>query len=179
MVLIITSFLFGFTTVTAQIMIPLASEFASPQEQGKTIGAILSGVLLGLLLARTVSRVVSEHLGWRVMFGGAAVIAVLFAALLRAKLPQVPPTSTLSYRELMRSIGKLVVELPKLRQVSFVAAMLFAVFTAFWTTLITRRVGVLLNAQGRLAVRFISTHAREPHARPAPGSLPASQKTPP
>jgi predicted MFS family arabinose efflux permease len=36
----------------------------------------------------------------------------------------------------MHSIWMLVLELPKLRQVSFVAGMFFASFSAFWTTLV-------------------------------------------
>jgi MFS family permease len=36
----------------------------------------------------------------------------------------------------MQSIWRLALEVPKLRQVSLVAAMFFACFTAFWTTLV-------------------------------------------
>ena len=36
----------------------------------------------------------------------------------------------------MQSIRRLAMEVPKLRQVSLVAAMFFACFTAFWTTLV-------------------------------------------
>jgi predicted MFS family arabinose efflux permease len=134
--LVITSFLIGATTVIAQIIIPLATELSTPAEQGRTIGTILSGVLLGILLARTLSGVVAEHLGWRTMFWVAAGMSVMFAVILRVSLPHIPAHSKISYRELMRSIWALVRELPKLRQVSLVAAMFFASFSAFWTTLV-------------------------------------------
>src|SRR4051812_36590122 len=52
-VVVVMSFLIGFTAVIPQVMIPLAAELANPEEQGKTIGMVLSGVLLGILLART------------------------------------------------------------------------------------------------------------------------------
>jgi len=117
-------------------LIPLATELAPAAEQGRTIGSILTGVLLGILLARTVSGVVAEHFGWRAMFWLACAGAGVFAVVLRGRLPDVPPGAGLRYAELMRSLWDLFVDLPKLRQVSFVAAMFFASFSAFWTTLV-------------------------------------------
>lgn len=134
--LVISSFAIGLTTVIAQILIPFATELTSPEEQGRTVGTIMTGVLLGILLARTVSGVVAQHFGWRVMFWIAAALALVFAALLARLLPHAPVTSKISYGRLMRSIWALVVELPKLRQVSLVAAMFLASFSAFWTTLV-------------------------------------------
>jgi predicted MFS family arabinose efflux permease len=134
--LVVASLFIGITTVIAQILIPLATELAAPEEQGKTIGSILTGVLLGILLARTVSGVVAAHFGWRIMFWAAAAGAITFGAALWFKLPHMPPHSKMGYGELMRSMWALVRELPKLRQVSLVAAMFFAAFSAFWTTLV-------------------------------------------
>jgi predicted MFS family arabinose efflux permease len=134
--LVITSFLIGATTVIAQVIIPLASELAAPEQQGRIIGTILSGVLLGILLARTLSGFIAAHFGWRAMFWLAAGMSIVFAALLRMILPHIPVRSRITYRELMHSIWMLLLELPKLRQVSFVAGMFFAAFSAFWTTLV-------------------------------------------
>ena len=134
--LIVASFLIGATTVIAQIIIPLATELAPPAEQGRTIGAILTGVLLGILLARTLSGFVAEHFGWRAMFWVAAAGAVAFGAMLHFRLPSLHPHAALTYSELMRSMWQLVRGIPKLRQVSLVAGLFFASFTAFWTTLV-------------------------------------------
>jgi predicted MFS family arabinose efflux permease len=134
--LVIASFFIGLTTLIAQIMIPLATELALPKDQGRTIGSLMSGILLGVLLARTVSGFVAAHLGWRDMFWIAAAMALLFSALLAWRLPHVPPHGGLTYRELIRSIVKLALETPKLRQVSMTAAMIFASFSCFWTTLV-------------------------------------------
>ena len=109
---------------------------APPGQHGRTIGIILSGVLLGILLARTVSGTVASFFGWRVMYWIASLLALVFAALLRVQLPLVPPKSRISYRELIFSIFRLVLEQPKLRRISFLAAMFFASFIAFWTTLV-------------------------------------------
>ncbi|HYX53900.1 MAG TPA: MFS transporter, partial [Candidatus Limnocylindrales bacterium] len=134
--LVVASFFIGLTTLIAQIMIPLGAELSAPEEQGKTIGSILSGILLGILLARTLSGSVAAHLGWRAMYWIACGLALAFALLLRVRLPRVTAHSHLNYLELIQSLVRLVVETPKLRQVSLVGAMLFAAFSAFWTTLV-------------------------------------------
>ncbi len=134
--LVVASFCVGLTTVIAQIMIPLATDLAPPEQQGRIIGTILSGVLLGALLARTVSGFVSGHFSWRTMYWIAAAAAILFSAVLQFRLPPIHPQARTGYGQLMRSIWGIVLELPKLRQVSLVAGLFFAAFSAFWTTLV-------------------------------------------
>lgn len=134
--LALASFLVGLTAVIAQILIPFAADLAAPGQQGRTIGTMLSGVLLGILLARTVSGTIAHYLGWRAMYLIGAGLVLIFAAVLAARLPEVPPASHSSYGETMRDIAKLFLSNPKLRQVCFVAAMFFAAFSAFWTTLV-------------------------------------------
>ena len=130
------SFLVGLTTVIAQIMIPLASDLAEPGQQGRVVGVIMSGVLLGALLARTVSGFISQHLSWRAMYRIAAAATLTLAAILEARLPHIHPHGKTSYPKLMRSIGELILTEPKLRQVSIIAGLFFASFSAFWTTLV-------------------------------------------
>jgi len=134
--LVAASFLIGATTVIAQILIPFSAELATPEQQSRTIGTILSGVLLGILLARTLSGVVSHHAGWRVMFWLAAAISLVFAAILAKGLPAIHAKTNMTYAGVMHSLWILLKEIPKLRQVCFVAGMFFASFSAFWTTLV-------------------------------------------
>ena len=136
--LVTASFLIGLTTLMAQIIIPLATELSAPEEQGKTIGSLMSGILLGILLARTFSGEISAHFGWRSMFWIAAGLALAFGLLLYFRLPHVAPHSNISYQQLLHSIWRLAVETPKLRQISLVGGLLFAAFSAFWTTLVFR-----------------------------------------
>ena len=136
-VLVAASFCIGLTTVIAQILIPLASDLSSGSQAGKTVGIMQGGVLLGILLARTLSGFVSHLLGWRAMYLLAAILALLFAGVLRFALPVIPRRDALmSYRQLLRSLWRLLAELPKLRQVMTVAGFFFAAFSAFWTTLV-------------------------------------------
>jgi predicted MFS family arabinose efflux permease len=135
-VLVAASFCIGLTTVIAQILIPLASDLSSGEGAGKTVGLMQGGILLGILLARTLSGFVSHLLGWRAMYFLAAAMALLFAGVLRSALPVASPRDSLSYRQLMHSLWRLLAELPKLRQVMAVAGCFFAAFSAFWTTLV-------------------------------------------
>ena len=65
------------------------------------------------------------------MFWVAAAAAALFAIVLRSRLPDLPAHSGITYTDLMSSMWTLVVDVPKLRHVSLVAAMFFASFSAF------------------------------------------------
>lgn len=125
----------GVTSVIAQVLVPLAGGLADEDDRGRVLGVVMSGLLIGILVARTVSGVIAEFAGWRSVFVvGAATMLVLTVALWRA-LPDVPPTTTLPYRQLLRSIGTLVREQPLLRRRMVYGGLGFAAFSALWTTL--------------------------------------------
>jgi len=133
--LIAGNFLIGATAMGAQILIPLAVEMSPPNAQGRTVGVMMTGLLGGILLARTLAGFVGDHLGWRAMFGIAAVMMVALASLLRSGLPHRPPTITLSYGRLMQSLWAVLKSQPRLWRPALVGAFSFATFTAFWTSL--------------------------------------------
>jgi predicted MFS family arabinose efflux permease len=133
--LILGNFLIGATCMGAQILIPIAVEMSPPSEQGRTVGVMMTGLLGGILLARTLAGVIGDHFGWRAMFGLAAVMMVVLAALLRTRLPHRPPTVTMRYRDLMVSLWQVLKSQPRLWRPSIIGALSFASFTAFWTSL--------------------------------------------
>lgn len=131
----VASFIVGLTTVTPQIIIPLAAELADPRERGKTIGSMMSGLLCGILLARTVAGFVGEIFNWRVMFGFAATMMFLLVYILHRYLPVSQSKVKLSYMELIRSIGQLIIKERTLRESALIGAFIFGSFSAFWTSL--------------------------------------------
>jgi predicted MFS family arabinose efflux permease len=133
--LVAASFLVGLTTVVPQILIPLAAAIAAPEKRGKVIGALYTGLLLGILLARTASGFIGEHFGWRSAFWAAAVISLLTGLVLWKTLPLSRPPQSLRYRHLMASLFTLLRQHAELREAAFVGGMIFAAFSAFWTTL--------------------------------------------
>src|SRR4051794_24541619 len=126
----------GFTTITPQLLVPLAAHLAAPEERGRVVGTVMSGLLVGVLGARTVSGLVGEHLGWRAVYALAAAVMVALAVALRALLPRSEPAASgLSYAALLRSLGGLLRDEPVLRQSCLFGAASFGAFSAFWTTL--------------------------------------------
>ncbi len=130
------SFLTGFTTLVPYLIPPLAAHLAAPHERGKIIGTVVSGIFFGILLARTVSGFVGASLGWRAMYWIASILMIATALILGKFLPKRLPVSTMSYRQLLRSLWQLMWEQPQLRQAAMMQALVFATFNAFWTTLI-------------------------------------------
>lgn len=88
----------GVTSVVAQILVPMASTLAAEPEKGRVVGKVMSGLLVGILVARTASGLIAELGGWRLVFGVSAVLMVALSAVLRARLPEVRPTTTLLAR---------------------------------------------------------------------------------
>ncbi len=131
-----SSFAIGVTSVVPQFIVPLAAQLADPKERGKIIGTVMSGLLIGILLSRTFSGLIGEYLGWRVVYLIAAVLMLVLAVFLRKFIPECPGISSLRYKDLFKSMGKLTKELPVLREASLNGAMMFGAFSAFWTTLV-------------------------------------------
>jgi predicted MFS family arabinose efflux permease len=126
----------GLTTIVAHLILPFAAKLAPPDRRGHVVGTVLSGLLLGILLARVVSGFVGALLGWRAMFWIAAGSMSALALALRFALPYDHPEPGLRYRELIRSIGNLVLTQPVLREAALVGGMLFGAFSSFWATLV-------------------------------------------
>jgi predicted MFS family arabinose efflux permease len=124
----------GVTSVVAQILVPMASTLAAEPEKGRVVGKVMSGLLVGILVARTASGLIAELGGWRLVFGLSAALMVVLSAVLRARLPEVRPTTTLSYPGLLHSVGRLVVEQPTLRVRMLYGALGMGQFSVLWTT---------------------------------------------
>ncbi|WP_437946978.1 MFS transporter [Sorangium sp. So ce296] len=133
--LIAASFAVGITSVVPQLILPFAAQLAPDEQRGRVVGMVMSGLLIGILLSRTVAGVVGTHLGWRAMFWAAAGLMIALGPVLRLALPAQPPAATMSYPELLRSLGRLARSEPALRLHSALGALSFGAFSAFWATL--------------------------------------------
>lgn len=129
------SFATGMASVAPQLLTPYAAKIAGPQGRGKAVGIVMLGLLCGILVSRTIAGTIAAHLGWRAVYAFAAVAMLVVAATLARVLPRVEPTFSDSYGALMRSLFALLREEPIVRQTASIAALQFAAFSAFWTTL--------------------------------------------
>ncbi|GAB3637704.1 MFS transporter [Hymenobacter arcticus] len=130
------SVLIGICSAVPQLLLPMAAHLAPEADRGRIVGRVMSGLLIGILLSRTVSGFVGAHLGWRMVFEGAAGLMVALAALLAWRLPRDQPNFQGTYASLMQSLLTLTRELPALRRSALVGASVFAAFSVFWTTLV-------------------------------------------
>jgi predicted MFS family arabinose efflux permease len=125
----------GVSSAVAQIIVPMSSSLAADHERGRVVGAVMSGLLIGILAARTASGILAGLLGWRAVFVIATGVMVVLAATLRWALPKVPPTESLPYRSLLRSVLRLVAQEPLLRQRMALGAAVMGCFSALWTSI--------------------------------------------
>ncbi|HEY4917842.1 MAG TPA: MFS transporter [Solirubrobacteraceae bacterium] len=125
----------GLTSVVAQILVPMASMLAAENERGRVVGHVMSGLLVGILVARTASGLIAQAGGWRLVFAVSAGLMLVLCAVLRAALPEVKPTTTLSYPALLRSVGRLVADQPTLRVRMLYGVLGMGQFSVLWTTI--------------------------------------------
>jgi predicted MFS family arabinose efflux permease len=125
----------GVTTVSGQILLPLAGDLADDETRGRVVGTVVSGILIGILLSRTISGLVAGAAGWRAIYALAAVTAVAFAVLLHRFVPPLQPKTRMPYPALIASVGAVVARERTVRWTLVLAATGFAMFTMFWTSL--------------------------------------------
>jgi predicted MFS family arabinose efflux permease len=134
-VLLVASTLLGLTTVSGQILTPLAGDLADDATRGRVLGTVVSGILIGILVSRTISGLVADAAGWRAIYVVAAVAAVLFAVLLSRAIPPLAPKARMAYPRLIGSVAVVVARERIVRWTLVLGATGFAAFTMFWTAL--------------------------------------------
>ncbi|HEX4247013.1 MAG TPA: MFS transporter [Pseudonocardia sp.] len=170
--------LVGLTAVAVQVIVPFAAHLAEEGRQGQVVGTVMSGLLVGILLSRTVAGVLAGVIGWRWVFGIAALVTLAVAVVLWRELPAHPPTARMGYPALLRSVLRLVKVESVLRYRMVYGALSFAAFSTFWSTsgfLLARQpyhwneiqIGLfaLLGAAGAVAAKFAGRLADRGHTR--------------
>ncbi len=130
----ILSIAIGITTVSAQVILPLAASI-DRVTTGQTVGNIFTGVLIGVLGARVFSGYIAEWLNWRYVYGFSAVMVLIVTVLLKIYLPNVKNDFDGYYLELLKSTLHQLKRFSLLREASLIGGLLFGVFCSFWTTL--------------------------------------------
>lgn len=134
--IMIASLTLGVVTVIPQIIVPLAADIASDDNRGKVLGNVAIGLVCGILGARLISGFIDVHFGWRVIYWTAAVATLLMIFLVTAYLPKSKGTNVTNYKNLLLSLGPLFIKEKVLQKACLNQGMMFASFSAFWTTLV-------------------------------------------
>ncbi|MEH1793395.1 MFS transporter [Nostoc sp.] len=140
----ILSVAIGITTVSAQVILPLAASI-DRVTTGQTVGNIFTGILIGVLGARVFSGYIAEWLGWRYVYGFSAVMILIVSGLLKIYLPNVKNDFNGYYLELLKSTLEQLKRFSLLREASLIGGLLFGVFCSFWTMLTFHLSGAPFN----------------------------------
>ncbi|WP_254602828.1 MFS transporter [Sphingomonas bacterium] len=139
------SFVTGFCSVGAQIMVPLAAHLAPDERRGQIVGNVMAGLITGIMLARPIANGLAAVAGWRAIFASAAVAMAALGMVLARMLPVYRPQSTLRYGQTLASSLSLLVRTPMVRRRTAYQTLIFATFNLFWTAvplLLARRFGL-------------------------------------
>ncbi|KAG0701920.1 major facilitator superfamily domain-containing protein [Suillus ampliporus] len=132
----VISFLIGLTSVTPQILMPLAADLAPPARRGSAISVVQSGLLLGILIARVLSGIVANFTSWRMVYCMSIGIQSIVLGGAYLLLPDYPVKNRdLSYLGIFRSMAKYVVTEPLVIQIMLTNWAASACYTNWWVTL--------------------------------------------
>lgn len=167
---LLVSLLLGLSSVSVQILIPLAAHLAPEALRGRTVGTIMGGLLSGILLSRPLSSLLAQHFGWRAVFYIAAAMTLVTVGIIATTLPRRTPQHRASYRELLVSLWHLFTRYAVLRQRALYQALLFAAFSLFWTAVPLELAGRFALSQSQIGV-FALVGALGAVAAPIAGRL--------
>ena len=125
----------GLTTVSGQLLAPLAGDLAQAHRRGRTVATVMSGVLTGILTARIAGGLIAQLISWRAVFVFAAVVTLALAATMHRVLPELPARPQIGYGTLLGSVVRLVRQERTLQVSMLFGATGFATFSMFWTAL--------------------------------------------
>jgi predicted MFS family arabinose efflux permease len=133
--LLVVIALLGVSTVSGQILTPLASDLSAPERRGRTVGTVVSGILIGILVSRTLSGLMADWLGWRAVYAAAAAVALLMAVVLARAIPPTGAKTHAPYPALLASVGRVITDRRIVRWSLALGILAFGSFTMFWTAL--------------------------------------------
>lgn len=132
----VLSLIIGISSVSAQVIVPLAADLSAPERSGKTVGTVTSGILIGILLARTFSGVTANAFGLTGVFVIAAVLLASMALVLFRMLPNVAPRQKDDgLAEILKSTFSIFLEHRALQIRAAYGFTSFCAFTLLWTSL--------------------------------------------
>lgn len=124
----------GISAAVAQIIVPFVTHFTPLESRGKVTGTIMSGLLFGIMLARPLASFLSDLFMWKSIFIFSYALILLLIFILYFKLPKRIPEHKINYSKLIYSLPFIIKDYPVLRRRAIYHAVLFGVFSLFWTS---------------------------------------------
>lgn len=138
--LIAGAFAVGLFGITPYVLPPYATLHTPARRRGHVTALLAQGVIVGMLLARAVSGFVGLHLGWRAVYGMAAVLMLALLGPIRRVIRRAPAAGRIAwpgagpiaYPALMRSLWRVAREEPALRRSALCQAFNWGSFNVLW-----------------------------------------------
>ncbi|MFD5319433.1 MFS transporter [Streptomyces sp. NPDC127098] len=121
----------GLFAVVVQTTVAYAAALSTPEERGRTLGAVTSGVVLGILGARVAAGALAAAWGWRGVYVVLSVLLATLAWLLLRTLPPDARAERVTYRQVLASLRGLFRERLFVSR-GLIAFFAFASFSALW-----------------------------------------------
>ncbi|TFY51898.1 hypothetical protein EVJ58_g10320 [Rhodofomes roseus] len=132
----VITFLVGFTSVTPQILIPLAADLAPMDRKAGATAVVWAALMFGVLFARVLSGVIANFVTYRAVYWLAMGLQYVVLVAAWFIIPNVPRKNLgLSYAGILWSMAKLAVTQPLLIQSALCLLVSNMCFTNFWVTL--------------------------------------------
>lgn len=126
----------GLFSVAAQVLVPLAASLAAPGRGGRAVGLVMSGLLIGILCARSVAGLLSGLGGWNLVYRVAGVATLAVAVALWFALPPLSrPRHAPGYLQVLKSLGTLAMQHPRLRSRALLGGLSFASVSVLFSTM--------------------------------------------
>ncbi|KAJ7148758.1 MFS DHA1 protein [Mycena crocata] len=132
----VLSFLVALSSVTPQVLIPLATDLAPANRRASFMSIVFSGLLMGILLARVLSGIIAQYSSYRNIYwmgtGGQYLIFIVLYLI----TPDTPAKNPdLSYFKIFQTMGKFAVTEPTLIQGCLMMFCTSSIFSGFWVTM--------------------------------------------
>jgi predicted MFS family arabinose efflux permease len=169
--LLLATFVLGACCAAIQMLVPLVASMVPPQHRGRVIGEVMSGLMIGILLSRPLASLVADAWSWRAFYLTSAISMAALAGALAWRLPMLRPAGGISYRALLGSFSKLLMEEPVLRVRAWTAALVMASFTAYWAAIALRLSAAPFNLNAKAIAAFALIGAAGAAATPLAGRM--------
>ncbi|MBS4201767.1 MFS transporter [Bacillus sp. FJAT-49732] len=124
------------TALIVVLSLTIAAKVASPTHQAKAVGLIYMGISSALVLGVPLGILISNALGWRVIFLGIALFALVSMVLISIFLERIPGEKTIPLSQQLKAVGSAKISSAHLATLFMLAGhyTLYAYFTPFLET---------------------------------------------
>jgi predicted MFS family arabinose efflux permease len=133
--LLITMCFLGVSTISGQLLVPLAGELSDDGNRGRNVSTVVSGMILGILGSRILSGGLADLIGWHYTFWVIGSLNLILAYVLFVNIPVLPKPVHVAYPKLVSGVFSLQYKNPKVLLSIFVNAANFTILSVIWTAI--------------------------------------------